>query len=175
MKTDCAEWREDLTAYLDGELPAARAGAVKHHIENCPACRTETARLEKAGRYLDHLAAPAADPSFASRFWRRVRREATAPRSATTRARPRWLLPVAIAAGVMAVLAVLFLPPRTRRPKKQDVEVQARLAPEDSAIVEELSTLAADDFDAARDLDLLERLDVVRGLDEEEIDAAGEM
>lgn len=175
MKTHCAEWREDLTAYLDGELQAERTETVRRHIEICPACRTEAARLEKAGRYLDHLPAPAADPSFAIRFWRRVRREAAAPRGAATRARPRWLLPVAIAAGVTAILAVLFLPPRTRRPKKPGATTQARLAPEDSAIVEELSTFATEDFDAARDLDLLERLDVVQGLDEEEIDAAGEM
>ena len=37
----------DLSAYLDGELPAAERGELKRHLQACAACRGEVTALEK--------------------------------------------------------------------------------------------------------------------------------
>ncbi|HVE14767.1 MAG TPA: zf-HC2 domain-containing protein [Elusimicrobiota bacterium] len=40
--------KEDLSAYLDGELPAPRRTAVESHLESCGECREELARIKRA-------------------------------------------------------------------------------------------------------------------------------
>ena len=37
----CEQWRADLDRYLDGELPAAEAGALAAHLRTCAACTGE--------------------------------------------------------------------------------------------------------------------------------------
>jgi anti-sigma factor RsiW len=49
------ETREELTAYLDGELDAAASRQVEERLKRDPAYRSELARLEKAWDLLEHL------------------------------------------------------------------------------------------------------------------------
>jgi len=41
----CEPCRENLSAYLDAELPDEDAARIRHHVEACPACRGELAAL----------------------------------------------------------------------------------------------------------------------------------
>ena len=60
----CAEIRERLSVYLDGELPAAEATALEAHLAVCPACADEA---EKLRRLCAELAAAALTPPPALR------------------------------------------------------------------------------------------------------------
>lgn len=59
----CTDIREELSAYLDGDLDARRAGEIRLHLERCGACRSELELLRLtvgALRRLPELAPPAA-------------------------------------------------------------------------------------------------------------------
>jgi len=45
---DCKECREDMTAYLDGELPPAEAAHIRSHVEECLPCAEEIYGLSEA-------------------------------------------------------------------------------------------------------------------------------
>ena len=54
----CSEIQEQLTASLEGMLPAAKEQAVRAHLQDCPACRSELAELQALqGRLADDAAA----------------------------------------------------------------------------------------------------------------------
>src|SRR5215472_9579270 len=46
----CAQCRELLDAYIDGELPAADAATVREHIASCAECAREHAALAATSR-----------------------------------------------------------------------------------------------------------------------------
>ena len=54
-------YEEDLTAYLDGELPPSRQEEVGRHLSGCGACREVEARLRRSVERLATL--PAFEPS----------------------------------------------------------------------------------------------------------------
>lgn len=45
--TDCKNYREDLKAFADGELPEASRAAVEAHLKSCADCRAEVAFMER--------------------------------------------------------------------------------------------------------------------------------
>ena len=47
MNTTCEALRDDLLAYRDHELPAARRFVVRWHLTHCAACREELAIMEQ--------------------------------------------------------------------------------------------------------------------------------
>ena len=53
----CETIRDDLVAYLDGELPADQAAGIRAHLEACAACRKESSALESSWRALESLTA----------------------------------------------------------------------------------------------------------------------
>jgi Putative zinc-finger len=81
---DCARCAEDLTAYLDGELSAARAEQVQSHLAACASCADEVRSLREAAAFVAshtpdlevrpgawnllraRIAAPSSSPSFFS-------------------------------------------------------------------------------------------------------------
>jgi len=54
----CDDVRENLVAYLDGELSDAEREAVESHLAGCPECTAERAGLESTGDLLGVLARP---------------------------------------------------------------------------------------------------------------------
>jgi anti-sigma factor RsiW len=130
--------RDDLEAFLDGELDDARARAVRGHLAGCEPCRHELRSLEGLGRLLlanRPAIAPSAD--FERAFTAAFRREARgrfevvrpapvaepAPRSEGAFA---WLLRpvlVPLAVATAAAAATILLRP------DEAVEVAAPLAP----------------------------------------------
>lgn len=54
----CADTREILVAWLDGELSPEEADRVESHLGSCPACMRERAALETSGALLARLDPP---------------------------------------------------------------------------------------------------------------------
>jgi anti-sigma factor RsiW len=98
---------EDLTALLDGALPAAGRAEVEAHLAGCDTCRAEKVALSRAMAALAAVPSPAPPrPGFEQRFYARLAREAPPRRTLLSRlaAHPlRWLVP---ATGLAAALAV---------------------------------------------------------------------
>ena len=57
----CAAYREDLAAFVDGELTGAERLRMTEHLERCPACSVEAERVQNIGTLLRHAAAETAD------------------------------------------------------------------------------------------------------------------
>lgn len=74
--------RERLGEWLDGELDAPARAEVAAHLDACPACRADAARLRALGAAL-FKAPPAADPrsteAFVARVMARVEADAVSP------------------------------------------------------------------------------------------------
>ncbi|MFC1706832.1 anti-sigma factor family protein [Planctomycetota bacterium] len=54
----CREAREELVAYLDGELGREREASVENHLAKCEACRAEREQLRFVGVLLNDLEVP---------------------------------------------------------------------------------------------------------------------
>jgi anti-sigma factor RsiW len=84
---------EELTALVDGALPAPRAAEVLRHVESCASCRAERARIAGAIAALRRLpAAPEPSPLFATRLAARLAREGRPAPSLSNGARRPWLV-----------------------------------------------------------------------------------
>ncbi len=97
----CEQTREDLTAYLDGELEDASGSAVRGHLRTCEACRqvaTDEAALRDGLRAL-----PSVDPPPS--LWAGVQQKLAAAEVADAE-RPSWRRAVARWAPVARTRAV---------------------------------------------------------------------
>jgi hypothetical protein len=54
MDADCRAIREELDAFVDGELPGADRLRVLHHLERCSACAEEVQSMDSLGDLLRH-------------------------------------------------------------------------------------------------------------------------
>lgn len=54
----CDECRDDLTAYLDGEVSAARADEIRDHLNLCRPCATEHHEIKSAAQFVATHATP---------------------------------------------------------------------------------------------------------------------
>ena len=153
--------REDLTALLDGALPAPRATLVREHLVRCPSCREEAERLRTAVAVLALLPpAPELPPFFATRLEARLREERAerpAPGAASLLFRLGAGIPhprlFALAGGMAAFALAVGIPVRswldTRAMVRdldllQDYETASALgvdSPEDALIVAQLDRL----------------------------------
>ena len=119
----CESVREQLTAYLDGELTDDRGSAVRGHLRGCDACRnvaTNEAALRDGLRSLPPVDPPA---SLWANVQARLAAEevADAKKPAWHRALSRWMraLRPQLAIGSVAVAAaVIFLVVRHREPER---------------------------------------------------------
>jgi tetratricopeptide (TPR) repeat protein len=109
---DCRETQTLLTAFHDGELPAAERVRVEEHLRGCPGCaalRTDLARADQAAGVPDP--GPAYWDRFNARVMDRVEREADGPKVAVLRPKAGWmrqqfryLVPAAAAAALVVVV-----------------------------------------------------------------------
>jgi len=67
----CRLYEEQLSSYLDGELPAARAARVEAHLKTCPHCRAE---LDALGGIATRLRAVSSQVAVSHDFDKRVLR-----------------------------------------------------------------------------------------------------
>ena len=149
-----SDFTEDLTAYIDGELPPERVRALEAALAKDPALRSLEQRLRKSIDAVEALPLPASSPALRRAvlaaidqptFWQRW---FTLPR----------LMPVGLA--LAATLAAVVVWPRAGL--------------EDGAPADEEKLLLAQNLDVVEDLDLMdlssaEDLDVVADLHELEV------
>lgn len=150
----CA-FEEDLTAYLDGELPQARSAEVKAHLAGCPDCRATEALLRSTVEQLHAL--PAFEPSRAMRRELLAKVDAIPPpwlERLKAFFRPWVLLPTGGVVAAAVVLAVIGLEHRHRRPMELSAPAQLELAM-NYDVVENYEVLGVD---SPEDLDVVEHL-----------------
>ena len=147
--------REDLTALIDGALPATRAAEVRAHLDSCPACRGEEERLRGALAALSALPPPPElPPFFATRLEARLREERARPR---TPAALRWLLGIprprlmALAGGLAAVAIAVAVPAHSY--------LETRAMVRDLDLLQDYETASALDVDTPEDAQLVAHLD----------------
>ncbi|HPQ67577.1 MAG TPA: zf-HC2 domain-containing protein [bacterium] len=51
----CSEAKENLSRYLDGELPAAQVAELERHLADCAACRADLERWRAWGKELANM------------------------------------------------------------------------------------------------------------------------
>ncbi len=71
----CHEVQDQLSAYLDGEVPAGRSQELEAHLRVCAACQAELALLEGLEGALGALSAPAS-PDIAEKVISRLQHPA---------------------------------------------------------------------------------------------------
>src|SRR5262249_16076458 len=93
--------REDLVAYLDGELEGAARDKIEAKLSIDPAARSEAESLQRTWELLDYLPRPEPSASFPHRPLERIEPlRLSAPRK--TGSGRRWLFRVGWAAAVVA-------------------------------------------------------------------------
>jgi hypothetical protein len=112
---DCRETQARLTAFHDGELPAAERARMEEHLRGCRECGAALADL---GRVDQAVGVPDPGPGYWARFnarvMDRVEREADGPRVAILRPKHGWLrqqlryLVPAAAAAALVVMVVRY-------------------------------------------------------------------
>jgi anti-sigma factor RsiW len=147
----CAPFEADLSALLDDQLDATRAGDVQAHAESCRDCALRLAALRAVDGELRRAAAVPVDPvrieALRSALASRLRAEASGDVRApiARRAAPhrrRWLAPVALIATAAAAAALLLVmrpnapvvapasevvvTPQAAQKSRSDAEVAAR-------------------------------------------------
>jgi len=103
---DCREVRQQLSAYLDGELPPAAREGVEAHVAACRACRQELAALQATVRFVHALPRLTAPEGLEKRIAARLAEPAPV---VVRRTWLRVLRPALIAAGI-GVLVLVFSP-----------------------------------------------------------------
>ena len=112
---DCRETQTRLTAFHDGELPAADRARVEEHLRGCRECGAllaDLARVDQAAAVPDP--GPGYWDRFNARVMDRVEREADGPRVAVLRPKHGWMrqqlryLVPAAAAAALVVMVVRY-------------------------------------------------------------------
>jgi len=143
----CEEISKELVAYLDRRANSAERRAVEEHLASCGACRARAEDFRKLWGVLDEM--PVIEPSLG--FDARVRARASAE--------PRlrwfgWLVPQPRLAFSMALLLALsaWMARLPRNPAPNGTAAQAEQA-------------SQEDFNAIKDLPVLENYDVLTKFD----------
>ncbi len=112
---------QQLSAYLDGELPPAEMGDVRLHLSECASCEAELEDLRTTKRLLGRLEPPALPRGFAPEVWRRIERE-TARRWTWW---PAWVPRPAMTLAAVALALILVAVPmvQNRRDRLRAAEV----------------------------------------------------
>lgn len=106
---NCQDFSEDLTAYLDGEVPPVRAKEIAAHLRDCGSCSEELRELRRTGEFVEAHALSLEPPSH---LWNNLRgrigslpEERAAPGLFQSWFAQRWLA----AAASLAVAASIML------------------------------------------------------------------
>lgn len=108
--TTCEQEREQIGAFLDGELGAGEAAAFEAHLSTCAGCRQALEDQRQLAQAFAELPPVAAPPDFEARFWARIAREREAPAGFGARLRGFFSPVRALAlAGATAAALLLFV------------------------------------------------------------------
>lgn len=119
----CESFREEISAYLDGELAASRRLELERHLAGCASCQEVLDAQRWLLERLRELSPPEPSPQFEARLRARIAREADEARGLRTRIARGLRLPAlqwgfgAAALGLLAVL--LWLRPGNSIPQEE--------------------------------------------------------
>ena len=148
---DCRNIEPDLSALIDGELPAERQADVIEHVDNCPACSRRVAELQRLSAGIGALPKLDSPPQFLAGVRRKLR---PAQRWENALSRPVWFkVPLE---ALAAVAIVLWL----TRPRPVPVlvmnavpspsrEMRARILPEEQTPAAPVANVKVDRGDAS--------------------------
>lgn len=169
----CADIREHLSAFQDGELPEDLRARVSEHLEHCPDCLDLLSEYGKLWSGLELLddGRPEGDENFIEGVLSK-----TTGKPMLARVPPRALIPAiaAVAATVLLVAGLMLLgsldqkgdlngsarPEPVPQPERGMIELQQALT-EDPELFEIL-----DNLDALESMEILETLPVLENLEE---------
>jgi anti-sigma factor RsiW len=159
---DCGRIKEELLAYLDGELGENQAARVRKHLDLCPACKLQSSQLEAAGTVLDAI--PEIEPAqdFTARTLKRAMNTQVEP--AVSRLRLiRRLAPVAAAAAVLIALTLWLVVP------SGPISIED-LSPVEKEIVQNMEVL--ENLEILENLEVLSDLELLLEYDEEDFESS---
>jgi len=145
--------RENLVAYLDGELAPAEADAIRAHIEACADCRAYAGLLKSSYDALEHIEAAEAPAGFAAKVKSRARRRALRPVYA--------FAALAAAAALLLAIAVRFNIPSSVTPP---AGTNADWSWIDVAEAGE-GDMAAAEMELVENIDILDDVDILDGVE----------
>ena len=157
----CGDFEDEVTAYVDGELPAARHAQVRAHLDACAECQATETLLRATVARMAEL--PAFEPASATRravltkldalptpWWEQVKRGL----------RPAVLVPATGLAAVLAVSLFMMAPGQDSSLGMEDasvIELAANLE-----LAEDYEVLGLDDMEDVEVVTRLHELEVVR-------------
>ncbi len=166
---DCKRDREEISAYLDGELAPAARTELESHLDSCAECAAQLAAQRKLGDMFAALPAVTPAGDFEARFWARIAREADREPTLAERLRayfsPGRMLALAGAAALALVFA-LGLPRSTTVESAAETVAERKVADPDVKIVRsarDFELMRDPDMEAIADVDALEAWDVDDG------------
>jgi anti-sigma factor RsiW len=148
----------ELIAFARGELVGPAHDRVARHLDSCPACRAARDDARQALEALRH-GVPEPPPIAPARYRAELRQKLEARHvRAATRFPWRWPVPLALSAGLAGALVFLAVHGSLR-----PAERGGSMAFEEAAIAPKLDLLR--NYRVVERLDLLEDLDILKGLD----------
>lgn len=140
----CEDVSNELMAYIDGQVKSDERRGIEEHLAGCVACRTRADEFRKVWAVLGE--SPAIEPSFGfdARLRQRMAAEPRRPRLFSLMPQPRLALSVAL----LAALAVFVVKLPLGNPMTHPVT----------------ATIQQEDFNAIKNLGVLEDYDVVTKL-----------
>lgn len=110
MDSPVCRWvRSVLPAYLDGELKASTATAVRRHLQRCPACAARARLLADSWSLLDECEVPRVRSGFTGRMMDRIAwKKASGGLGSGVTPRTRFRRMVTAVTGIAAGLVVGF-------------------------------------------------------------------
>src|SRR3954469_16377429 len=125
---------DDLPLYALDELEGEERVALERHLRECSDCRSEVEQLREDWALIALSATgPEAPPRSRDRLIAAVAREPRQPQ-VRVRKRPVWLKPLEWAAGVAAILIIVFLARQNNQLQAQLASLQARSAADEQQL-----------------------------------------
>jgi len=114
----CNEVRENLVAYLHGELDKETVMGIHHHLSACEVCVQEEIALRRTNRLLDQFQFEALPDNFDAKLHRKIQQ--TQPASRKIKSDFRQII-YAIAATILIMLGIQFIGSRIFQSTQQSI------------------------------------------------------
>ena len=157
-------FEEDLTAYVDRELPQLRLRQLEEHLPSCGDCAGTLALVRRAVRALEAMPAFVPSPQLRRDVLDRISEEVPLLDRLRALLQPRALVPALSACAVLAVLVAVQLG-RGPGPRAEDSPLLLADASElelvqDMELMEDMDVLG---LESPEDLDVVEHLQELEG------------
>ncbi len=168
----CLSLRDEFSALMDGELSSEREAAVREHLSHCAACSAHLSSLGEVDDLLLGLQAPAVPGLLLTSIKERIRQEGgldldlesnpplRIDRSSARNGSWTWSVPLAAAAAVLVLLAVVQL--------GEDPGSGQMVNQESTQAVMDEELLFSVDIETIEEMELLEDLDVLEAMAREQ-------